>query len=524
MKRFRWQPGGLYWRVTVSYFLVTLVAALTIEFAVTIGSFIQDLQQTVTPAPIDQALNQQEEQAALQVAPYLEQPSLDQAALQSWLLGSFLDTMSKAGSSTPAYVAVVDRQGQPLAAASCDLSKPLSSPQPSKAGTGYCTAMTTTQADATLSPPYTQAAINAALAGARRPVEIRGIAKQTISAAPIMSASGQVLGALVASVLVGTDMPTAQQAINTQNIGELLAVLLRNLQPAGFYFVLLATALGTLSGVVISSGITRRLRRITQATAAWSRGEFQVTVFDRSGDEVGQLAHDLNRMAGQLQTLLAARQELAVLEERNRLARELHDSVKQHVFANALLVRAARKLMSRDPDKAQAHLADAEQLADQAQQELIALIRALRPAAIADKGLAAALRDYAGDWERRMGVAVEVRVQGARSTPLDLEETLFRVAQEALSNVGRHSNAQHVELYLAWNEEQVRLTIHDDGRGFDTEHSVGKGVGLASMRERIEALHGTLVVSSSANGAGTTVEALLPLAIPATEPAEVTHE
>ena len=523
MKRFRWHPGGLYWRVTVSYFLVTLVAALTIEFAVTLGSFIQDLQQTVQPQPIDQVLNQQEARAALQVTPYLEQPSPDQAALQSWLLGSFLDTMSNAGKGVPAYGAVVDRQGQPLAAASCDSSKPFS-PKISGAGTGYCAAVTATQADVLLSPPYTQAAINAALVGARRPVEVSGIAKQTIIAAPVMSASGQVLGALVASVPVGADIPTAQNAINTQNIGELLAVFLRNLQPAGFYFVLLATALGTLSGVVISSGITRRLRRITQATAAWSRGEFQVAVFDRSGDEVGQLAHDLNRMAGQLQTLLAARQELAVLEERNRLARELHDSVKQHVFANALLVRAARKLMSRDPDKAQAHLADAEQLADQAQQELIALIRALRPAAIADKGLAAALRDYASDWERRMGVAVEVRVQGARSTPLDLEETLFRVAQEALSNVGRHSDAQHVELYLAWSEEQLRLTIHDDGRGFDTEHSVGKGVGLASMRERIQALHGTLVVSSSDNGAGTTVEAWLPLTVPAAEPAEVTYE
>ncbi len=519
MKRGRWHVGGLYWRMTISYFLVTLLAALTIEFAVTLGSFIRDLQQPVVP--VDQVLNQQEERATAQVVPYLEQTTPDQAALQRWLLGSFLDAMSTAGSGEPAFVAVVNQQGQPLAAASCDASKPFS-PQVARAGTGYCTAMTATQADGLLSSTYTQAAINAALVGARRPVEIRGIAKQTIIAAPIMSEGGQVLGALVAAVIVGTDTPTIQQAASIQNISELITAFLHNLQPAGFYFVLLATVLGTLSGVLISSGITRRLRRITQATAAWSRGEFQIAIADRSGDEVGQLAHDLNRMAGQLQTLLASRQELAVLEERNRLARELHDSVKQHVFANALLVRAARKLVSRDPERAQAHLADAEQLADQAQQELIALIRALRPAAIADKGLASALQDYAGDWERRMGIAVEVRVQGERTTPLESEETLFRVAQEALSNVARHSDAQQVEIGLAWSAEQVRLTIHDNGKGFDAAHVAGKGVGLASMRERVERLGGALTVSSS--GAGTTLDAAVPLAVPAAEPAEVAYE
>jgi signal transduction histidine kinase len=519
MKRFRWRVGGLYWRMTISYFLVTLLAALTIEFAVTLGSFIRDLQQPVTPT--DQILNQQEARATSQAVPYLEQASPDQAALQRWLLGSFLDAMSTAGNGEPAFAAVLGRQGQPLVAASCDSSKSVS-PQELKGGTGHCTAITATQANTLLSPTYTQAAINAALVGARRPVEIRGIAKQTIIAAPILSKSGQVLGALVAAVFVGTDTPTIQQAASMQNFGELLTAFLSNLQPAGFYFVLLATVIGTLSGVLISGGITRRLRRITQATAAWSQGEFQIAIADRSGDEVGQLAHDLNRMAEQLQTLLASRQELAVLEERNRLARELHDSVKQHVFANALLVRAARKLVNRDPERAQAHLAEAEQLADQAQQELIALIRALRPAAIADKGLAAALRDYAGDWQRRMGIAVEVRVQGERTTPLESEETLFRVAQEALTNIARHSDAQQVEICLAWSAEQVCLTIQDNGKGFDPARVAGKGVGLTSMRERVERLGGTFIVSSS--GAGTTLEAAIPLAVGRSEPVEVVCE
>jgi NarL family two-component system sensor histidine kinase LiaS len=506
VKRWRWRIGGLQWRMMVSYFLVTLVAALTIECAVTLVSLLQDLQQPAESSHV--VLAQREERAAIQIVPFLEQPAPSKTALQSWLMGTFLDSISSVGSGEPAFVAVVDQHGQALVAAQCVSSKSFS-PQRVGAGSGYCTAITGAQAAALLAPPYTQAALNAALVGAQQPVEVPASTKQAIVAAPVTTKDGQVLGALVADVSVGTDTSTVASAIDTHTIGNLVAVFLRNLQPAAFYFVLLATAIGTVTGILISGGITRRLRRITLATSAWSRGEFQVAVFDRSRDEVGQLTQDLNRMAEQLQTLLAARQELAVLEERNRMARELHDSVKQHVFANALLIRAARKICTRNPDKAQTYLAEAEELADQTQQELIALIRALRPAAIADKGLLAALQDYADDWQRRMGIEVTLQAQGAQTTPLDSEEALFRVAQEALANVARHSSAQQVELSLIWSADRVSLTIHDNGKGFDPARAAGKGVGLASMRERVEALHGMFLVSSSETG--TTIEASLPL-------------
>ena len=519
MKLLRWRVGGLYWRITVSYFLVTLVSALIIEAAFTLGPLIAELQHPRSSMRFDELLQHQQ---APHIAPYLEQGISDPTTLQDDVLQPLLDASDNYAENDIRLVAVLDRNGQVLVAGSCDPPKAFS-PQRVQARTGPCTAITATQAEALLSPTHTQTAITAVLSGDSQPAEVAspGPDKQTAIAVPILSRDHQILGVLVA-VIVGSGDIGSSQSVAYPSFRDFLHVFLNNLQPAGFYFLLLATVIGTLSGLLISGGITRRLRRITQATAAWSRGEFQVAVADRSRDELGQLAHDLNRMAGQLQSLLAARQELAVVEERNRLARELHDSVKQHVFANMLLVRAARKLIARDPDKAQAHLADAEQLADQAQQELIALIRALRPAAIADKGLAATLREYAGDWQRRMGIALEVRVQGERTTPLDSEETLFRVAQEALSNVARHSDAQQVEVLLAWSAEQVYLTIHDDGKGFDAARPAGKGVGLASMRERLEALGGTLSVASSS--AGTTIEAALPLSAPALEPVEVIHE
>ncbi len=119
------------------------------------------------------------------------------------------------------------------------------------------------------------------------------------------------------------------------------------------------------------------------------------------------------------------------------------------------------------------------------------------------------LQDYARDWSQRVGIVVDVRVQGEGTTPLQIEEALFRVAQEGLANVARHSRASGVKIQLTWNEEEVCLSIRDNGQGFDTARTVRKGLGLTSMRERVEALHGRLSIASSEEG--TTVEAHVPL-------------
>ena len=277
----------------------------------------------------------------------------------------------------------------------------------------------------------------------------------------------------------------------------------------GGLFILIACVIGTLTGLLITRNVTHRLRHITQAAESWSKGEFAVEVRDPTRDEIGQLGQDLNGMADHLRTLLATREELAAIEERNRLARDLHDSIKQNVFAIALLVGAARAHLPPESLPAQTYLAEAESLAEQTRQELSALIQALRPARLADKGLAVVLRDYAEDWSRRMGIAVATHVQGERVIALDIEEALFRVAQEALANIARHSGAAHVTIQLAQDGRVVHLTITDDGTGFAVAHATGHGVGLASMRERVTAHHGTLTISSVAGA--TSVEATIPL-------------
>ncbi len=304
---------------------------------------------------------------------------------------------------------------------------------------------------------------------------------------------------------------------------DFFARLLPNEVNSGILVVALATLVGMATGLLVSRNLTRRLRRIAAAADGWSRGDFSCAARDASPDELGQLARGLDDMAAQVHSLLQTRAELAVVDERNRLARELHDSVKQHVFAGALLVRAARTLLAQDPARAGAHLAEAEALADQTQRELITLIAALRPAALADRGLVAVLRDEVDAWSRRSGILAQVRVRGERATPYDREDALVRVAQEALANVARHSHAREAEVELAWDDASISLSVSDDGAGFDPEAANGRGVGLASMRERVAALDGTLAIASEPGA--TRVTAWLPLsAPPALAPAEVMHE
>jgi len=246
--------------------------------------------------------------------------------------------------------------------------------------------------------------------------------------------------------------------------------------------------------------LTHRLDALAGAADTWSKGNFEVLVSDNSVDELGQLTQRLNQMALQLQTLMQTRQELASLDERNRLARDLHDAVKQQVFATAMQVGAALTSFDQNPSVAKASLTEADRLVRQTQQELTALIQELRPAALEDKGLTAALREYINDWSRQNNITAELRVRGEQSLPLLLEQTLFRVMQEALANIARHSKATMVDVHLAWEEDQVKLTLLDNGQGFNPDDNHGKGLGLRSMRERVEALGGDLSVTSQPEG------------------------
>jgi signal transduction histidine kinase len=499
MKSLHWRPGGLSWRLAVSYFLVTLVAAFTIEVTLTLVQLVREVQQSGDSSSA-QAL---EKQDVTQVAPYLEQRTPDTEALRYWLTFEVITRNPR----RIHLVMVLDQQQQVTASASCDQSALLSS------GSKVCTANAASMATMYLAQPQIHATIQRVMSSPGEIADTTSAGKNFIVAA-VPGQTKQVIGELVA---VFSDS-AASQAVTGP--GALLLSFWNLWQPAGIYFLLLAVLLGTVTGVLISRNLVRRLNRIGQAASNWSRGEFQVMVEDHSRDELGQLVSDLNSMAEQFKSLLSARQTLAVIEERNRLARELHDSVKQHVFTNALLVRAARKVLPRDPQKAQQHLQEAEELAEQTQQELIELIQALRPAALVNKGLASVIQDYLAAWSKRTGIAFDLRSREVHSARPEIEAALFRILQEALANVARHSKASQVEVALSGNADSLYLKVRDNGIGFEMQQVADKGVGLTGMRERVEMLSGKLTIESSP--VGTAVEATVPLLVERAE--EKDHE
>lgn len=320
---------------------------------------------------------------------------------------------------------------------------------------------------------------------------------QVMVAVPVLDAEKQVVGA----VLVEVQRPSTW---------EVLGVVAQASLSSALFFGALAGAIGILFGLLVARGLTRRLRSMTHITAAWGQGDFSVRIEDRSGDEIGLLATDLNRMADDWQALMQTRQELAMLEERNRLARDLHDSVKQEVFAISMNLGAAQSLWEQDPLEARRQVDAAAGLARQSRQELTGLIQTLRPVQLKERGLLQGLVEFVGEWERSQGIHVLLRLPTALSLSAEAEQALFRVVQEAFANVARHSHASAISLELRLEEGGLRLLISDNGCGFDVQQ-VRHGLGLPSMQERIQALGGTLCVESDA--AGTRLNGWVPMAV-----------
>lgn len=212
------------------------------------------------------------------------------------------------------------------------------------------------------------------------------------------------------------------------------------------------------------------------------------------------------------QAMLRQVSEAAAQEERNRLARDLHDSIKQQIFTINVSTAAAQELWERDPERARGALADVRRSAKEAMVEMQALLHQLAPRALASAGLVEALREQCEALGYRTGAEVSLQLGEAipdDRLPPGTQETLFRIAQEALSNVGRHARARNVRVELGLQGEAVVLAVTDDGQGF-SPGAAASGMGLRNLRERAESLRGTLEIAS-APGAGTTMKVSIPL-------------
>ncbi len=190
-------------------------------------------------------------------------------------------------------------------------------------------------------------------------------------------------------------------------------------------------------------------------------------------------------------------QQLAALEERQKLARDLHDSVSQALYGIALGARTARAQLERDVTQVAEPLEYVLSLADAGLAEMRALIFELRPESLQTEGLIAALTKQADALRVRHRLAVRTTFGPEPEMALNAKEALYRIAQEALHNIAKHAKATQVEVKLETTVEDVRLEISDNGVGFDPQGDYPGHLGLRSMRERVEKLGGSLLVAST---------------------------
>ena len=210
--------------------------------------------------------------------------------------------------------------------------------------------------------------------------------------------------------------------------------------------------------------------------------------------------------------LYSQAQGLAALEERQKLARELHDSVSQALYGISLGAHAARTALERDPDHVAEPLDYVLSLAEAGLAEMRALIFELRPESLETEGLVSALTKQAAALQARHELVVSTELCDEPDLSLHVKQELYRIAQEAMHNTVKHARASQVVLRLEQTADGVTLEVHDDGSGFDTTSSFPGHLGLHSMRERVANLGGTFEIESTP-GDGTHVCVRVPVGV-----------
>ena len=279
------------------------------------------------------------------------------------------------------------------------------------------------------------------------------------------------------SVVVPLNDVTAKSQEVSNSIRQDGSATVRNtLLVMGVFFLVAGFVSVLLSLRFITGPIMQMLGGVRSITA----GDLDVSVPVLANDELGELATSFNQMTSELKhrthelsqtsaelQVKEAQLKVATLEERQRLARELHDSVSQALYGIALGVRTAQTQLERDPAKLAEPLDYILSLAEAGLSEMRALIFELRPESLQNEGLVAALTKQADAIHARHKINVVTDFGEEPNISLDAKEALYRIAQEALQNVAKHAHATKVELSLQNKDEKLILEIRDNGKGFD---------------------------------------------------------
>ncbi|MDG0808560.1 sensor histidine kinase [Cohnella rhizosphaerae] len=241
-------------------------------------------------------------------------------------------------------------------------------------------------------------------------------------------------------------------------------------------------------------------------------------------DEIGLLAEQLVRFSRKWEEQVASLQRLstnntelaakarmsAVVEERQRLARELHDAVSQQLFAISMTATAVGRTMDQDFERARRQIALIEEMSSVAQSEMRALLLHLRPVHLEGKRLSQAVPELVKEMQAKVDIDISLDMDEDLPLNKGIENHLFRMVQEALSNTLRHARANKMDIALHRRGDTVRLAIRDDGVGFDLQEKKHASYGIVSMEERVNELGGSLNIAS-APGKGTRIEIRVPI-------------
>lgn len=279
-----------------------------------------------------------------------------------------------------------------------------------------------------------------------------------------------------------------------------------------------------IPGVHVEATHGARGIRVINAPSYWLLTIIYILLIGVTGNLASRLYTTLRTREREVddlrENLLAQVQDTAAQQERNRLARELHDSIKQQIFSISMSAAAAEARWESDPQGAQAALGDLRSTAHEAMVEMNALLQQLSPAPLEKAGLVQALRDQCEALGYRTGAQVTAKFGALPPNdrlPIGAQESLFRIVQEVFSNTARHARASQVSLSLALRGDgsALALRIEDNGQGFDPK-TAKEGMGLDNIRQRVKSLDGELVIESNLDQ-GTRLHVTIPLVKPSTQ-------
>jgi signal transduction histidine kinase len=304
-----------------------------------------------------------------------------------------------------------------------------------------------------------------------------------------------ILNGKIGTARIGLSDATMQAAVSTLTAQFLLMIVL-------------VSATGILVAVFLTWILTRPILSLANATHAVAKGDFSPRVKRWANDEVGDLADAFNVMIEELARTDELRRERESLrrqllekviatqeDERRRIARELHDSTSQNLTSLIVGLRIMEANCAQCA--AQSKATDMREVASKTLDEVHDLSMRLRPRVLDDLGLAAALERIASEWQARYKIPVDVAIHLDGRLPGEVETAIYRIVQEALTNIARHAQSHSASILVEQHGGLVRAIVEDDGVGFDINTNQGeRHLGLLGMRERAELLNGTLTFES----------------------------